>query len=249
MKKLMGIITLVFCTIIMMECNNVYADQPKSYWSHIITSNANVGENISFEIGQHSETESISGIANGSVYYSEDIFKSIFAYSVNGTVEYDSSVLEYVDVTVSQKSGCCYESPIPKTTKKDGKIEISWDSREGFDWGYHDTILVNFKVISVPKNNETSITFSSSQGNSTVSTININSKVLTNKENTNEALTNKEDTNEALDNNNDKIAEKESIFKNDIIVFASIIGNVILLATTFITIICCKKSKKQNNNF
>ena len=240
MKKLMGIITLVFCTIIMMECNNVYADQPKSYWSHIITSNVNVGENISFEIGQHSETESISGIANGNVYYSEDILKSIFAYSVNGTVEYDSSVLEYVDVTVSQKGGCCYESPIPKITKKDGKIEISWDSREGSsDWGYHDTILANFKVISVPKNNKTSITFSSSQGNSTVSTININSKVLTNKE----------DTNEALDNNNDKIAEKESIFKNDIIVFASIIGNVILLATTFITIIYSKKSKKQNNNF
>lgn len=184
MKKKLMLFTMLI-TMFMVTPTVVRADLGGFYLSQVITSSVYVGQNISFEISDQPETDSIAADADdGVAYYLPEVWKTIISYSVDGTVNYDSSVLEYVDVSVSQKGGCCYDSPVPEVKAQDGKIGIVWDSIDGSDWGYHDTILVNFKVISVPSNNKTTIEFVPSTAgiDGTKVTLNVNANLLSSSE-------------------------------------------------------------------
>ena len=247
-RKIMFFVMLIAIAMLMPFA--VSADTPKGYLTQFVTSSVSVGQNISLEISPLSKSSSISCIGDGRCYYSEDIWKGIISNSINGTVKYDPNVFEFIDVSVSQKGGCCYESVTPKVKSKSGSVEVSWDSSSASDWGYEDTILVNFKVISVPSDNKSTVEVIAANGEKTSEVINIIETNVSNENNStvDEGDTSLNESDSVVNQDDDVLDENDSAIDNDntmdYIIVALLSGIMIFL----IILICVMVSNNKKRN-
>lgn len=236
MKKILSIIMLLF---ILTPCI-ARADQPKKYWGQVITSDITVGQTISFEIGPNSDSESVYDLASGKSYIAPEYLKDAIAHEVNGTISYDPNVLEYIDVKISEKGGCCYYPEKPIIDFQTGNIKISWDSENGNSWGFYDTIFVNFKVKSAPSNNQTEIKFIPTQGGETYEV----KKTLTVNGNDKNTENNNENDNVDKENINQTLENKDNSSNSNILIIVLTATNLILLLTIVIILISNNKKKQ-----